>query len=464
VRPVVFLEFNELSPRLMTRFMAEGKLPNFARLHRESEAYVTEAKEEPPALEPWIQWVNVHSGLPYSDHGIFNLDEGHKLRRLNVWDILSGAGYRVLLCGSMNVRYELPFHGVVIPDPWTTAVPPHPASLAPYFRFVQKNVLEYTNDKVPLSAADYASFLSFMLSHGLSAHTVKAILRQLVGERGGRHRWKRATILDKLQFDLFAHYYRERKPDFSTFFANSTAHFQHLYWRHLEPDGFAAKPSPAEQEEYGAAILFGYQEMDGLVGRFYDLCGDEATLVLCTALSQQPCLAYEESGGKVWYRPRDFDKLLDFAGVPQARRVAPVMAEEFHVYLDTPDDLADTEERLSALRVEGRPAMRLRPHDGGLMAGCGIFDHLPQNAVLERPDTGAKVPFFDLLYRVEGVKSGMHHPDGILWVRRPERRFHESAGKVPLEAIAPTVLSWFGLPAPAYMKAPPLAAGAPVEA
>ena len=38
--------------------------------------------------------------------------------------------------------------------------------------------------------------------------------------------------------------------------------------------------------------------MDALVGRFYDLCGNDATLVLCTALSQQPCLKYEEQRGQ----------------------------------------------------------------------------------------------------------------------------------------------------------------------
>ena len=38
-KSVILLEFNELCPTLMERFMEEGKLPNFQRFYRESEIY-----------------------------------------------------------------------------------------------------------------------------------------------------------------------------------------------------------------------------------------------------------------------------------------------------------------------------------------------------------------------------------------------------------------------------------------
>ena len=52
---IILLEFNELVPRLMSKFIAEGALPNFARLYREAEIYTTEADEDHPYLEPWIR-------------------------------------------------------------------------------------------------------------------------------------------------------------------------------------------------------------------------------------------------------------------------------------------------------------------------------------------------------------------------------------------------------------------------
>src|SRR5271165_5315759 len=117
---VILLEFNELSPLLMERFIAAGKLPTFESLRDQSATFTTLADERPPALEPWIQWVSVHTGVPYAEHGIFNLSEGHKLRHRSLWDLVSEKGLPVWVCGSMNVKYEKPLHGYILPDPWST--------------------------------------------------------------------------------------------------------------------------------------------------------------------------------------------------------------------------------------------------------------------------------------------------------------------------------------------------------
>ena len=62
---VILLEFNELSPTLMNRFISQGHLPNFKRFSEESAVYLTEAEERAPYLDPWIQWITVHTGLNF---------------------------------------------------------------------------------------------------------------------------------------------------------------------------------------------------------------------------------------------------------------------------------------------------------------------------------------------------------------------------------------------------------------
>jgi hypothetical protein len=111
VTSVVLLEFNELSPSLMYDFMAAGELPNFKKLHDSSHVYITDAEEQAPNLEPWIQWVTVHSGLPFSEHRVFHLGDGAKLRAPQIWDLLSRAGHKVWVCGSMNIRYDQTLNG-----------------------------------------------------------------------------------------------------------------------------------------------------------------------------------------------------------------------------------------------------------------------------------------------------------------------------------------------------------------
>jgi hypothetical protein len=462
--PMILLEFNELSPALMETFIDQGYLPNFKKLRDRSQIFTTDAEEVAPNLDPWIQWVTVHSGLSYDEHGIFHLGDGHKLAVKSLWDMISARGKTVWVCGSMNIKYDVPFNGAVVPDPWTVGTKPSPAELEPYYLFVQRNVQEYTNDRVPLSKGDYYRFLKFMLGHGLSVGTVVSIVGQLLSEkRTGKGKWKRATILDKLQRDVFLHYFKKLRPAFSTFFLNSTAHFQHAHWRNMDPEPFKIKPTDADQAEYQHAVRYGYEEMDRIVGDIVAAAPRNAVIVLATALSQQPCLIYEDIGGKTFYRVRTFQPLLDFAGVKGCLQFEPVMSEEFHLRFGTEAEAEAAAECLRSLKVDGRQAMQVERRETNVFSGCIIYSQLQHDAVLEGGPNGSATPFFRLFYQVESLKSGMHHPDGILWLAIPGGRPSLDQEKVSLRDVPPTLLSMFGIDKPKYMTGKVLPIDVPVR-
>jgi hypothetical protein len=449
---VILMEFNELSPPVMEKLIAQGELPNFRRLRDESEIFMTEADELAPNLEPWIQWITVHTGIPYAEHGIQRLGDGHKLRAKQLWDVLSDAGKSVWVCGSMNINYQLPINGWVLPDPWVTHVGPHPEDeLRPYYRFVAANVQEHTREDHPLSRSEQASFVRFMARHGLSPGTAIEIVRQLASERFGNTGWKRPVILDRLQWDLFRWRWKRAHPDFSTFFLNSTAHYQHIYWRHMAPEEFEVRPDPEERRIYEDAIPYGYRQMDRMCGRFMSLAGDDTTLVFLTALSQEPCLTYEDIGGKMMYRPEDFGRFLATVGIREPARAAPVMAEEFHLEFESDEDARDAEAKLNAIRYRGEAAMRVDRRGSSIFAACGVLEQVEPDAVLDLRGGDRTIPFFDLFYQLDLVKSGIHHPDGMMWIRTPTRRHTVHHEKIPLVSVAPTIVEMFGVEPPAYM-------------
>jgi hypothetical protein len=450
---VVLLEFNELTPALMDRFIADGTLPNFARLRESSEVFTSDAEEQEPYLEPWIQWVTVHTGVPYSEHGIRRLSEGHKLQHSNVWDLVSKEGRSVWVCGSMNANREKGTKGYLLPDPWSADLTPQPEALLPYFRFIQQHVQEYTNDRIPLSKSDYLRFIQFMIAYGLSANTAASIFLQLLSEkRTGSGRWRRAFILEKLQFDVFSAVFRRIRPTFSTFFLNSTAHMQHLYWRYLEPELFTVPLDLKKQLEYESSIREGYVAMDKLLGRMLNLVGKDAIVILSTALSQQPCLRYEDAGGKRAYRPKDFTQLLSLAGITSPCRVEPVMAEQFWLRLDDVASATDAQTKLAFLRVEHEGAIFAKRDGCSVFVSCSIHHALPDDATLRIGNLDAGLPFFDVFYTLEAGKSGMHHPDGILWICHPARTHKVYDEPVPLLSIAPTILDLLGIGKPEYMS------------
>ena len=449
---LIVLEFNELTPRLMSQFIDEGVLPNFARLRQESATYLTDAGENPPNLEPWIQWVTAHCGVPFVQHQVFNLGDASRATVPQVWEVISDNGGTVWVCGSMNAVYKNGLNGLVLPDPWSVHVRPSDPELAPYFDFVRANVLEYTRERLRLAPRQYLRFAWFMLTHGVSFATVGATARQLLSERFGKTKWRRATILDRLQFDVFRHFYRRLRPTFSTFFVNSTAHFQHVYWRNFEPTRFALQPTAADQGVYGDAVRYGYRCMDAIVGKVLAMAGDEATVVFATALSQQPCLTYESVGGKVFHKPHRFEPLLRFAGIdPSSCSAEPVMSEEFHLRFADDASAERACQRLRELRQGSERVMNARRDGSGVMAGCAIFHAVPPGTQVHGPE--GVTAFDSLFYEVDTTKSGMHHREGMLWIRPPQGiRGRATAGHVPLESVAPTMLSMLGVRPASGMK------------
>ncbi|HXC08786.1 MAG TPA: hypothetical protein VNV61_07645 [Steroidobacteraceae bacterium] len=412
---LILLEFNELCPHLVDRFIDEGALPNFKRLRDASETFITHTNEE--VLEPWIQWVTVHTGVPLSEHGIKDLDEAEKVTHNTFWDGL--AEENVLLMSPMNVKFRRRNQWLFMPDPWAASQVPS-AELEPFYNFVRAAVNSHARtDRLDLKVA--ARAMRFLLAHGLTLNTLAAAFSQLFVEKLGRRdaKWRRATILDRLLWDVFAHFWRgPRQPRVGIFFSNATAHYQHKYWSHHDPSIFSLKPNADEIGTYGNVIRFGYQAHDRLIGKAMALAGSDTAIALCTALSQQPMLDYEVRGGKQMFLVRDFAALQAALGVRATARAEALMAEESWLHFATEAEGADGYRKISSAKTgDGRALFKLRGFDGkSFIIGCGVFATEVDARTTIVNEAGASVPFHEHFLQMETVTTAKHHPDGILWI------------------------------------------------
>lgn len=443
---ILMLEFNEICPSLIERWMGEGLLPGFTEFYRASQVFTTFADEvDPVNLEPWIQWYSIHTGLPYREHQVFHLTDGPKADHPDLWHELRSVGKTVMNCGSMNARSIAGPGAFYLPDPWCASEPAFPPELQVYSEFVSRAVLEYSRQSAISSVAELAAFSTFLLAHGLSPHTVAMICRHLVGERlskTDRH-WQRVVLLDRLQFDVFRHYYRRERPDFATFFINSTAHLQHAYWRDMDPAAFELKPSASHVEVYGGAVLFGYQAMDALLREFMALVDRDTILVLCSALSQQPFTRRDSTGGQHFYRLRDPDGFLRMIGLrPQS--VEPVMTHQYLLRFASDREAAEAGAALRAIRFREYQVFGVsEPGGASLKFGCQIADEIRDGGELAGTGKNRDAPdFYSVFYGTNLTKSGCHHPDGVLWIRTGRHHVHQD--KVSILDIPATVIDLLG--------------------
>jgi hypothetical protein len=447
---LLILEFNELCHETIQALMAAGSLPNFKRLYERSTSFITQAGESPPDLEPWIQWPTIHSGMTLAEHGVRELGDGDLQPNKYVAEILSNNGITVGVFGSMNLNYRN-ISGYLLPDPWSRNGSTVPASLQPYYDLVSRQVQESSKSDA-MSVADAARMAWFLLTHGLSPATVRFTLSHLYDEFIDKGvTWRRASVLDHFQYDVFRHYNKRCNAQFATFFCNSTAHFQHYYWRNMQPELFSVAPAASDHPSLADAIPYGYRSMDRLVGRSLQDYPD-ATIVLATGLSQCPWT----DTTKCTYRPRDFQQLLLFAQIdPKGVAISPVMAEQFHIDFTSTEECSKALAALQDLLYEDRPAFMLR-RDGPCSIFCGaqIFEQAPMSATVQRLSDGQSMSFHNLFYMIHSIRSGHHDPRGLLWIGNGKQQV--AAQPVPITNIAPTILKFFGIEQPVYMRGEPL--------
>jgi hypothetical protein len=434
-RRVIVLEFNELCPQLIDRFIGRGVLPSFARLRQGSQVYVTTTCDE--HVQPWVQWVTFHLGVGQAQHKIDNLDEGHLVAHPAIWDDLAARGLSSFVFGTMNTGPSRSPDITIMPDPWSARVEASTKDLAALHKFISRVVQEHANPLATSSRRDQAELAAVLVRLGLRPDTMLAGASQIVNERmtSRNVRWKRASVLDRILWDVFEKHVRRHRDNLSIFFANSTAHFQHRYWRHMDPDSYGVRPSQADLDSYGGAIEHGYRNMDRIVERALRLADGDTAIVFASALSQEVNETFRNTAGQVAYRPIDFAPFVAWAGVTGFDKIAPLMSTTASLQFSKLEEARRAAGLLEGVRLDdGQPIIRTWMQEDRLYFMCCVTTAVPEGATIRCPGSNEPRSFHDLFVNIGGTLLDAHHArEGAFWIFDPRRAPHVYDTPLPLE-------------------------------
>ena len=106
------------------------------------------------------------------------------------------------------------------------------------------------------------------------------------------------------------------------------------------------------------------------------------------------------------------------------------MAEQFLLRFNSEQDLIAAREHLlefelsdSAAFANGNPRLfhTTLSDSNALMCQCRATCRVKEDAVI-LDTNGSQVPFAKVFHQHSTRKSGKHHPDGMLWIRHPNRQ------------------------------------------
>ncbi|MFN8655942.1 MAG: hypothetical protein U0105_06355 [Candidatus Obscuribacterales bacterium] len=401
--PILLIEINEVSRDLLAQASRQAALPNIMRILGFDESHTfTEDKYDSGYLEPWVQWVSVHTGKPSSQHKIMHLGDVPAPSIKQIWETLSDAGVHSGVWGIMNgARRGAQNCDFFVADPWTFVEDPYPDSLLgmiSFARYLAKNYLNLSPlEMVRQSLIYLGALLQNVSIPELFAAT--GILLDGILRFGPKHHVLGA-FFEYLSVVAFIRYRQRYNPQFSVVFLNLIAHLQHRYW--------------LSNDELSPELVYGFKVIDQAVGKLLQSLNAGETVVVADALSQENTRSEETW---ILYRPLDPEGFVKAMGI-DCDRVEALMTYDAHVFFSDAAQARRAYEIIKAASIAGQPLFFVDQAEPG---SSRFFYRVDFNRVVS-PDLtfelgGRTYRFFDYFGTV-GTRTGKHSQHGFAFQSR----------------------------------------------
>jgi hypothetical protein len=338
---LLLFELNEFNDTLLRDAVKTYGLKNLGRLLELNRTYLATADTyESDFLEPWVQWVSLHTGVPSQVHQVKHLGDVPELAFPQLWELLAEKGVTTGVWGVLNGsrgRHQ-DKNLFFLPDPWTfseQAYPPELNGLLGLPRFLATNRMKFSGLRLLKEAA---LFLKTLVDPTLITEFLKWAPLATFTTLRDRAAYGGFCFVEYLSGLLFLKYWRAMKPQFGVLFVNSIAHIQHYYWKDV----------PLEKNR---RLRYGFVFMDALVGELLKEVDNGVQLVVTNALSQKNT---NDEPEWVSYRPIDHGRFLTFAGA-KPTSVEPLMSYDALVFFAGAEDCQEAKRILESGRIGDKP-------------------------------------------------------------------------------------------------------------
>lgn len=336
---LIFIELNELNFDLVSRYIDSypGKLPGFEKILKLDNIKTT-SEDKYCNLEPWIQWVSIHTGLKFEEHNVYRLGDIVLSEAKQLYEVLEQAGLKVGCISPMNSKNLLSDAAFFIPDPWTNTE----SDRSWWSRQIHAALVQAVNDNAK-NKITFRTFILLVLAWLRFSKPNHWYLYIKLAFGSIRRPWRRALFLDLFLHDLHIALLRKSNPDFSSVFLNAGAHIQHHYYFNSPYSGSKNKNpvnyiDPADDPIYEMLRLYDVILKEMLKNERYEL-------LIATALSQKP---YDRV--KYYYRLKNHANFLNKLGI-RHKKVMPLMTRDFVIEFNSSSDADEAVEKLNSLHI-----------------------------------------------------------------------------------------------------------------
>ena len=424
----ILIGLNELNFEYIQEYINQGYLKNFATLISKYGYTKTTSEDDYDLLEPWIQWVSIHTGKTYKEHRVFRLgDIVDRPDLKQLWEIGEAKGLKVGCVSPFNARNNLKHPAFFVPDPWTQTAASGSKTLIGLSKAVSSAVNNNAHQK--LGVKEMIALLKGLLTYvPLSRYP-----RYLSLASRFRKKVAKPSILDNLLADTFIGSWKETKPDFSSIFLNSGAHIQHHYMFNSRVYRGPQKNPPWYCPENEDPLLDILQEYDAILERIMAL---GCRLFIATGLHQNP---HHEN--TFYWRLKDHAEFLKSTGIHAFKTVVPRMSRDFLIECEDSAQASHVEQSLDKLYIQGDEEKLFTIDNRGdsLFVELTYGKELKPGSNIRMNGDGATLDLFKYVSFL-AIKNGEH--DGIGYFIDTGKKYSPEKS-IPVKQIFSEILSTF---------------------
>jgi len=396
---MLIIELNEFNPEFLEETSKKLRLQNIQKiLNLKHTSTFTNEKKEFHGLDPWVQWVSIHNGIPLSEHGVKRLGIKSSKSTNQIWNNLSKRKkISWIVTGVMNSNLGSR-EGCIsfFPDPWSSEEKAYPKELNNLLelpRYVAKNYLSLNAVQLIKKSLKAFKFFLKIKNLNLSRILFVKLIQSFFGPGLNIHTL--TTLLDYLLVLYFCREKLNKNPDLSIIFLNHIAHLQHHFW--------LKSPNIHPQMEHGLKIC------DEIIEKLLESVNDDKEKILIINALKQKRSGKE---GIQVYRQIDPRKVLKrlsvddvdieqnmtndgtltFKSESKANRAFKILS---NCHIDTGEKLFFVE-RISKYKLFIQLNLNHNIEEGTLIINGNEF-----------------VPFYELFSNL--IRTGSHIPDGDIF-------------------------------------------------
>ena len=401
---IILLGLNELNFDYIKFYINQGFLPNFKKIFEIQPPIETVSEKDYKLLEPWVQWVTIHSGKSYKEHNIFRLGDIVNNPELSqIFEELEAEGLSVGAVSPFNAENRLKKPAYFVPDPWTKTNPSGNWIVKALYQAVHQSVNDNAKSKL-----NFKSMISLGLGLLLYVplirwfHYIKIIFK--LKKPGAK-----AIILDSLLADVHLNLWKKYKPDFSNLFLNSGAHIQHHYLFNSKAYVVDIKnPEWYCPKDYDPLIYI-LSEYDKQIGKL--LKQKNVKIIIATGLHQQP---HEHL--TFYWRLKEHVKFVDMIGIKNFTEILPRMSRDFLVKFNNENDAVNAEKLLNSFYASNDNVKIFEVDNRGtsLFVELVYPNDIEDNGSIYSKESNLKLEKFKSYLAFVAIKNGEHNGIGYV--------------------------------------------------